>query len=53
MNLAYSPEPLWLPRKVPGRVPENPALFLGGVLVLTRRSAHDASVAELTKKHNG
>src|SRR5262249_50073212 len=42
MGLDNSPEPLWLPRKVPMRVPENPALLLlGGALVL----ANDASPA--------
>jgi hypothetical protein len=30
MSLAYSQEPLWLTRKVPVRVPENPALLLFG-----------------------
>jgi hypothetical protein len=30
MRLDNSPEPLWLPRKVPMRVPENPALLLFG-----------------------
>ena len=30
MRLDNSPELLWLPRKVPMRVPENPALLLFG-----------------------
>ena len=30
MRLDNSPEPLWLPRKVLMRVPENPALLLFG-----------------------
>jgi len=30
MSLDNSPEPLWLPRKVPKRVPENPVLLLFG-----------------------
>jgi len=40
MGLDNSPEPFWLPRKVPMRVPENPALLLlGGALVLADGAA--------------